>query len=99
MNQLLLLVAALAVAVVLSAAADAHEMRPAYLALEETQPGEFSVLWKVPAMGDERLGLYVQLPATCKPKAEPVRSIVDFGLFGAMDSPLRRRPQGPGDHC
>jgi hydrogenase/urease accessory protein HupE len=77
MNRLLLLVAALAVPVVLSAAADAHEMRPAYLALEETQPGEFSVLWKVPAMGDERLGLYVQLPATCKPKAEPVRSIVD----------------------
>jgi hypothetical protein len=28
-------------------------------------------------MGDERLGLYVQFPATCKPKAEPVRSIVD----------------------
>ena len=36
MNRLLLLVAALAAQVVLSAAADAHEMRPAYLALKET---------------------------------------------------------------
>ena len=89
MNRLLLLFTALAAQVVLSAAADAHEMRPAYLALEETQPGEFSVLWKVPAMGDERLGLYVQLPPSCKPKAEPVRSIVDFSLYGEMDGALQ----------
>ena len=75
MNRLLFVVAALSA--VLSTAADAHEMRPAYLALEETQPGEFSVLWKVPAMGDKRLGLYVKLPLACKPKAEPVRSIID----------------------
>lgn len=31
--------------------ANAHEVRPAYLELTERAPGEFDVLWKVPAMG------------------------------------------------
>jgi hydrogenase/urease accessory protein HupE len=31
--------------------ADAHEVRPAFLELTERAPGEFDVLWKVPAMG------------------------------------------------
>jgi hydrogenase/urease accessory protein HupE len=30
---------------------DAHEVRPAFLELTERAPGEFDVLWKVPAMG------------------------------------------------
>src|SRR5688572_22207386 len=29
----------------------AHEVRPAFLELTERPPGEFDVLWKVPAMG------------------------------------------------
>ena len=29
----------------------AHEVRPAYLELTERAPGEFDVLWKVPALG------------------------------------------------
>ena len=43
----------------------ADELRPAYLSIRETRPDEFSVLWKVPALGDKRLGLYLQLPDTC----------------------------------
>ncbi|MCA3572962.1 MAG: HupE/UreJ family protein, partial [Aestuariivirga sp.] len=39
--------------------AAAHELRPAYLELAEGAPGQFSVLWKVPAAGDRRLSLYV----------------------------------------
>jgi hypothetical protein len=35
----------------------AHEVRPAYLQLRETAPGEFSVLWKTPARGEMRLAL------------------------------------------
>jgi hydrogenase/urease accessory protein HupE len=35
----------------------AHEVRPAYLDLEEERPGEFSVLWKTPMLGDLRLAL------------------------------------------
>jgi hydrogenase/urease accessory protein HupE len=38
-------------------AGHAHEVRPAYLALEEVRPGEFSVLWKTPMLGDLRLAL------------------------------------------
>jgi hydrogenase/urease accessory protein HupE len=53
----------------------ADELRPAYLSIHETKPDEFSVLWKVPAAGDKRLGLYLQLPDTCVGKTEPVRSI------------------------
>lgn len=36
---------------VLTAAATAHEVRPAFLELKERAPGEFDVLWKVPALG------------------------------------------------
>ena len=34
-----------------------HEVRPAYLDLQEDRPGEFSVLWKTPMLGDRRLAL------------------------------------------
>lgn len=38
----------------------AHEVRPAYLELRQTKVDTYSVLWKVPGLGDEfRLGLYV----------------------------------------
>jgi hydrogenase/urease accessory protein HupE len=39
------------------ATAIAHEVRPAYLELRETTPGEYSVLWKTPMVGDARLAL------------------------------------------
>jgi hydrogenase/urease accessory protein HupE len=35
----------------------AHEVRPAYLDLSEDGPGEFSVLWKTPMLGEMRLAL------------------------------------------
>ena len=59
----------------------ADELRPAYLDLRETAADEFAVLWKVPALGDLRLGLYVRLPASCEEKAEPVRSIQGGAYF------------------
>ncbi|MBB4440674.1 MULTISPECIES: HupE/UreJ family protein [Rhizobium] len=54
-----------------------HEIRPAYLDMRETASDEFAVVWKVPAQGDMRLGLYASLPERCIEKAEPARSIVD----------------------
>jgi hypothetical protein len=49
---------AVALAFVLwSASAFAHEVRPAYLELRETGPGEYRVLWKTPMVGDARLAL------------------------------------------
>lgn len=56
-------------------AASAHELRPAFLNLRQTAANQYSVLWKVPALGDLRLGLYVRLPLACEPKAEPLKSI------------------------
>ncbi len=66
--------------VLLVAPVSAHEMRPAYLDMRETAPNEFSVVWKVPALGEMRLGLYVRLPESCKARAEPTRSI-EGGAF------------------
>jgi hydrogenase/urease accessory protein HupE len=43
----------------------AHEVRPAYLAINEVEPDRYDVLWKVPARGEARLALYARLPAAC----------------------------------
>ncbi|RUM95374.1 HupE/UreJ family protein [Pseudaminobacter arsenicus] len=53
----------------------AHEIRPAYLDMRETASNEFAVVWKVPAQGEMRLGLYASLPKPCIAKGEPARSI------------------------
>lgn len=42
---------ALMLSCVLAPATRAHEVRPAFLELTEGAPGQFNVLWKVPAMG------------------------------------------------
>lgn len=57
--------------------ARAHEVRPAYLELIQTDATTFEVLWKVPARGDLRLGLYVLLPQSCEIIGEPLGMFVD----------------------
>lgn len=59
----------------IAGAAQAHEMRPAYLEIRETAANQYSVMWKVPAAGDKRLGLYVRMPEACQALAEPVGTI------------------------
>jgi hydrogenase/urease accessory protein HupE len=44
----------------------AHELRPAFLEIEEAADGAYAILWKVPARGDMQLSLYVLLPDTCR---------------------------------
>jgi hypothetical protein len=44
----------------------AHEVRPGFLELRETGSASYEVLWKVPARGERRLGLYVGLPGHCR---------------------------------
>jgi hypothetical protein len=51
----------------------AHELRPGYLELRQTNPETFAMLWKVPARDDLRLGLSLQLPDNCAPASEPLR--------------------------
>jgi hydrogenase/urease accessory protein HupE len=61
--------------------AGAHEVRPAYLELRETAPDTYDILWKVPARGgDERLAIYVRLPADARQLAEP-RGISAGGAY------------------
>jgi len=55
----------------------AHEVRPAYLELRQTGQDTYDALWKVPGQGDLRLGLYVELPASCTNVNEPSRSMVN----------------------
>lgn len=53
-------------------AAQAHEVRPAYLQLRQTSADTYDVLWKVPGRGDNmRLGLYAELPDGCAPLSAP----------------------------
>jgi hydrogenase/urease accessory protein HupE len=48
-----------------------HEVRPAYLALEEDPPGEFSVVWKTPMQGELRLALDLEISGPSEAIAPP----------------------------
>ncbi len=55
----------LAVVLVCSATATAHEVRPAYLEIQQTAPLTYDVLWKQPLLGDLRLPIDPIFPAGC----------------------------------
>jgi hydrogenase/urease accessory protein HupE len=61
-----------ALAVFAATGADGHEVRPAYLRIQQTAEEQYDVLWRVPARGDLRLGIYVQLPGHCTAPAQPL---------------------------
>lgn len=75
------LVAFLLLCLALARPGSAHELRPAYLELAESTAGHFAVLWKVPAAGDRRLGLYLKLPANCRNLTEPAAAIENAAYF------------------
>ena len=50
--------------------AEAHEVRPAYLRIQQDTADQFDLLWRVPARGDMRLGVYIGLPGHCKDAGE-----------------------------
>lgn len=70
MRSVRLLLAALVLAAV-TTTVQAHEVRPGYLALNQTGPESYDVLWKVPAKGNLRLSLRAQLPDTCRSQVPP----------------------------
>jgi len=77
-----------------SASGAAHESRPAYLQIDETQPGQYDVLWKRPAQGDLTLGLAPVWPEACRdsvpraaqaaPGALTERRLIDCGEAGLV---------------
>lgn len=56
------------------------EYRPAFLEIRQTDVGAFDVLWKVPAQGDLRLGLYVRFASDVH-VTSPVRGELVRGAF------------------
>ena len=73
--------AALLVALLLvPRAASAHESRPAYLALQETTPGQFSVLWRTPVLAGMRLPVILKLPDRVKNLKDPIVSELSDSL-------------------
>ena len=61
----------------------AHEVRPAYLELRQTDAKSYAVLWKVPAVGDMRLSINPRFPENCKPAD-------DVASYRASDSYTER---------
>lgn len=50
----------------------AHEVRPAYLRIQQVSQTEFTTVWRVPARGDLRLAIYLEMPAHCQSREEPL---------------------------
>lgn len=77
----------------------AHESRPAYLEITETQPGQYDVLWKRPMRGDRVLGLHPRFPSHCRaitpaanynsPGANLERRSLDCGESGLIGETIR----------
>ncbi len=65
----------------LSSAAHAHELRPAFLEIKEVASHQYAILWKVPAASDKRLALYVRMPAVCRTSTEAVGVFMGGAYF------------------
>ncbi|HMN75565.1 MAG TPA: HupE/UreJ family protein [Burkholderiaceae bacterium] len=76
----------------LAHAARAHEVRPAYLQLQERAAGQYSVLWRTPVFSGMRLPIVLKLPDGVREVAAPVvaelpgsrveRQVIDAGPGG-----------------
>jgi hypothetical protein len=71
MMRTALRLAVLAVLLLAARGSSAHEVRPAFLELSETAPNLFMMTWKVPALGEFRLGITPRLPTSCHVVGEP----------------------------
>jgi len=65
-------------------AGQAHELRPGYLEIQEEAAGDYVVRFKVPARGDQRLGLFVRLPDACGERAPPRRETGGDGYIDVL---------------
>ena len=74
----------LALFLALSPNAHAHEVRPAYLEITETAPGQFNILWRTPVLAGMRLPVVLKLP-------DDVRNLKDPVVQELTDSLVERR--------
>jgi hydrogenase/urease accessory protein HupE len=73
----------------LASGARAHEVRPAYLQIDETSPGRYQLSWRTPVLSGMRLPLVLKLPDEVRTVGEPTvqelagslleRRVVDAG--------------------
>ena len=76
----------------------AHKLQPAYLEINEQNPGTFNILWKRPLAGNKPMNIYPQLPETCSNITEPSinpsqgfaleRWLVDCGESGMINETI-----------
>jgi len=79
-----LVAAALAWILALAATAAAHEIRPAYLQIDQTGPTRYSVLWRTPLMSGMRLPVVLRF-------ADGVRNVTEPAERDLPDSVVERR--------
>lgn len=77
---------ALLLALFVSTNLPAHEVRPAFLQIRQTAETTFETTWRVPALGDLRLSLYLEMPASCTPERDSLAwsdgtSFIEEGRF------------------
>jgi hydrogenase/urease accessory protein HupE len=69
------------------ASALAHEVRPAYLQIDEGSPGRYSLVWRTPVLAGMRLPIALRFPDDVHDVVEPVTqelsdSLIDAGPLG-----------------
>lgn len=63
-----------------AAVGSAHEVRPGYLRIQQLDAEAYDILFRVPARGERRLGLYASFPEHCVARGE-TRSYQQGGAF------------------
>jgi hydrogenase/urease accessory protein HupE len=76
--------------------AHAHEVRPAYLQIDEVGPGRYQLLWRTPVLAGMRLPVVLRLPDEIHDVIEPAAqelsdSLVERRLFDAGSQRLAGR--------
>lgn len=79
--RLFILFAPLVVSWLCATVAEAHELRPAFLDMKETSTDHYAIVWKLPALGDQRLALTVLLPDQCRELKPPVNTLEDYYII------------------
>lgn len=59
----------------------ADEIRPGYLELKESSENVFSVLWKVPAKGEKKSNLQLQLPDNCIDQSQASSQLINAAFI------------------
>ena len=89
-----------------SAAANAHESRPAYLEIDETAPGRYDVIWRTPLNAGMRLPIALKFSEGVSNITEPaVRELPDslverriLKVTGCSTASNRQQWRGPRKH-